>query len=105
MREGKEGCCYFRNPGLKRTFGLTVSLRPYTYAQSVLTSKGTWPTSLSPESTNKRIVSDDFPEIKVAGWMGLNFVSVRTIKEGSSWMGGWMGRGRGQGGDIGLALL
>jgi hypothetical protein len=21
MREGKEGCCYFRNPGLKRTFG------------------------------------------------------------------------------------
>jgi hypothetical protein len=25
MREGKEGCCYFRNPGLKRTFGLTVT--------------------------------------------------------------------------------
>jgi hypothetical protein len=33
---------------------------PHTYAQSVLTSNGTWPTSwLPPESTNKRIVSDD----------------------------------------------
>ncbi len=30
------------------------------------TSNGIWPTLLPPESTNKRIVSDDSPEIKVA---------------------------------------
>ena len=46
-----------RNSGLKG---------PHTYAQPFLTSNGTWPTSLPPESTNKRIVSDDSPKIKVA---------------------------------------
>jgi len=28
MREEEGGCCYFWNPGLKRTFGITVSLKP-----------------------------------------------------------------------------
>ena len=46
-----------RNSGLKGS---------HTYAQPFLTSNGTWPTSLPPESTNKRIVSDDSPKIKVA---------------------------------------
>jgi hypothetical protein len=30
LREEEEGCRYFRNPSLKRTFGLTVSLKTVT---------------------------------------------------------------------------
>ena len=56
----------FHDPGsgLKpRNSGLKGS---HIYAQPFLTSNGTWPTSLPPESTNKRIVSDNSPKIKVA---------------------------------------
>jgi hypothetical protein len=53
MKEEEKNVTISGIRGLKRTFGLTVSLkpRPYTYAQSVITSNGTWPTlllSLSP---------------------------------------------------------
>ena len=63
--------CYFRRVAVSLKLRLRYlvydpGIRVHTYAQPFLTSNNTWPTSLPPESTNKRIVSDDSPKIKVA---------------------------------------
>ena len=42
----KKGSGYFRSPSLKREERFHLKPRPYTYAQSVLTSIVSWPTSL-----------------------------------------------------------
>ena len=44
--EKKKGPGYFRSPSLKREERFHLKPRPYTYAQSVLTSIVSWPTSL-----------------------------------------------------------
>jgi hypothetical protein len=35
MREGKEGCCHFRNPGLKRTLERTWKVKPLPFTKTV----------------------------------------------------------------------
>jgi len=63
--------CLFPDSRPKKDFRVTVSRfhqnrDPTSTLNRSQTSNGTWATSLPPESTNKRIISDDSPKIKVA---------------------------------------